>query len=74
MDLWLWISEEIETRDWDSAAVGTRLGLAINFVFLVARANLPADAYEDDIFAESSTTGWFNYLVRWTHPSHASQS
>lgn len=39
MDFLLWLSEEMETRDWDSNLVGTQIGLSFNFVFLLARAN-----------------------------------
>ncbi|CAI4216950.1 unnamed protein product [Parascedosporium putredinis] len=39
MDFLLWVSEEIETREWDSKGTGTRVGLFMSLAFLLARAN-----------------------------------
>lgn len=64
MDFLLWFSEEIETRDWDSQAVGTQIGLAMNFVFLLSRANSGHSRdTADPIFDEPSTSGWLSFLV-----------
>lgn len=69
MDTLLWISEEIETREWDSAVMGTRSGLILNLIFLLARANLSIDNYDDDdLFSDSSSTSWFRHFVRL--PAH----
>ncbi|KAI0485271.1 hypothetical protein GGR56DRAFT_662996 [Xylariaceae sp. FL0804] len=63
MDFLLWLSEEIETRDWDSKLVGTELGLACNFIFLLARANSggSADA-ADPVFDEDGGSGFSGWL------------
>ncbi|KAH8681001.1 hypothetical protein BX600DRAFT_9000 [Xylariales sp. PMI_506] len=64
MDFLLWLSEEIETRDWDSKAVGTQIGLAVNFIFLLARANSGSKTSAvDDIFDDEAGSGWVTYVV-----------
>lgn len=65
MDLLLWLSEEIETRDWSSNVVGTQLGLAFNFAFLIARANSGRKSAADDVFNDETDSGWVVYLVSW---------
>lgn len=67
MDFLLYLSEELETRDWDSKPVGTQLGLATNFAFLLARANSarvsrPADPVFDDE-AASGYSAWLTFVV-----------
>ncbi|KAI0387665.1 hypothetical protein F5Y04DRAFT_240714 [Hypomontagnella monticulosa] len=63
MDFLLWLSEEIETRDWDSKVVGTQMGLAMNFVFLLARANSGGARTADPVFDEGTVSGWFTFFV-----------
>ncbi|KAL4729360.1 hypothetical protein ACLX1H_003776 [Fusarium chlamydosporum] len=63
MDFLLWLSEELETRDWDSATAGTQMGLAMNFVFLLARANSGSSTKSDDIFSDETSSGWLSFLV-----------
>lgn len=63
MDFLLWLSEELETRDWDSTLVGTQLGLALNFALLLARANSGSSSSGDDIFRDESSGGWLSFLV-----------
>ena len=63
MDLLLWISEEMETREWDSKLAGTQLGLALNFVFLLARANYGSSPSGDDIFGDDGGSRWQSFLV-----------
>ncbi|KAJ8119903.1 hypothetical protein ONZ43_g3254 [Nemania bipapillata] len=64
MDFLLWLSEEIETHDWSSKAVGTQLGLAMNFSFLLARANSGGARVADPVFDDgSSSVGWLAYVV-----------
>lgn len=63
MDLLLWLSEEIETRDWNSNVVGTQLGLAFNFAFLIARANSGRKTAVDDVFSDEIESGWVVFLV-----------
>lgn len=63
MDFLLWLSEEIETRDWDSGLVGTQLGLGLNFLFLIVRANSGSKPASDDIFGDESSSSWPSILV-----------
>ncbi len=64
MDFLLWLSEEIDTHDWSSKTVGTQLGLAMNFAFLIARANSGGARVVDPVFDDgTSTSGWLAYLV-----------
>lgn len=64
MDFYLWLSEEIQTFDWDSKTFGTRFGLAANFVFLIARANVGATRNAvDDVFGDAPASGWFTLVV-----------
>lgn len=73
MDALLWLSEEMETRDWDSAQLGTQLGLGMNFVFLLARANHGSESANDDVFGEEQGRSWTSLIVSiiffssWTH-------
>lgn len=64
MDFLLWLSEEVETHDWSSKTVGTQLGLAMNFAFLLARANSGGVRVADPVFDDGAgTSGWLAYLV-----------
>lgn len=63
MDFLLWLSEELETRDWDSATAGTQMGLAMNFLFLLARANLSSSTKSDDVFSDETSSGWLTFFV-----------
>ncbi|KAI2637052.1 hypothetical protein GGS26DRAFT_588600 [Hypomontagnella submonticulosa] len=63
MDFLLWLSEEIETRDWDSKIVGTQMGVVMNFVFLLARANSGGSRAADPVFDEGTVSGWFTFFV-----------
>ncbi|KAH9887850.1 hypothetical protein F4778DRAFT_786218 [Xylariomycetidae sp. FL2044] len=63
MDFLLWLSEEIETRDWDSKVVGTQLGLAMNFAFLLARANSGGTRRADPVFDEEVGSAWFTIFL-----------
>ncbi|CEI40493.1 hypothetical protein FVEN_g1634 [Fusarium venenatum] len=63
MDFLLWLSEELETRDWDSATAGTQMGLAMNFLFLLARANSGSSTKSDDIFSDDTSSGWLSFFV-----------
>ncbi|KAF5871005.1 uncharacterized protein Bfra_009561 [Botrytis fragariae] len=64
-DWLLWISEEIETRDWDSKAYANPLGLGLHFILLIARANSGDEGHGngDDVFGDvPSGSGWLSYL------------
>ncbi|OAA81332.1 hypothetical protein LEL_00877 [Akanthomyces lecanii RCEF 1005] len=63
MDFLLWLSEELETRDWDSENAGTQLGLALNFVFLLARANSSSAPPADDVFGGEDKSLWLSLMV-----------
>lgn len=63
MDFLLWLSEEIETRDWDSKSVGIQMGLAMNLLFAVARANSGHKMSADDVFGDGGGSGWFTFFV-----------
>jgi hypothetical protein len=71
MDFYLWLSEEIQTFNWDSKTFGTRFGLAANFIFLVARANAGGtrDAV-DDVFGDAPANGWFTLVVSGLLDAH----
>ena len=68
MDFLLWLSEELETRDWDSKRAGTQIGLVASFVFMIARANSEAVTDADrELFGDGGSTGWVHYIVsRWS--------
>jgi hypothetical protein len=66
-DFLLWLSEEIETRDWDSKQFATPFALGLHVIFLVSRANSGTSGRSggDDVFGDDySGTGWFSYIVR----------
>ncbi|KAL7949945.1 hypothetical protein V8C42DRAFT_186494 [Trichoderma barbatum] len=70
MDFLLWLSEEMETRDWDSKLAGTQLGLGMNFAFLLARANSGASSEwsDGDIFGDDlrpSLLSFVTYPIVW---------
>ncbi|KAJ5112558.1 hypothetical protein N7532_000603 [Penicillium argentinense] len=66
-DLWLWISEEIEGNDWDQLEKdwGLLIGITLNVVFLVARANARSSGRIaiDDVFGEDEGVPWLSWLV-----------
>lgn len=68
LDFLLWLSEELDTSDWDQwqKAWATPIGIALNFVFLIARANCgPSNRRRDDVFGDAiQHTGWLSWLVR----------
>ncbi|PSS02103.1 hypothetical protein BD289DRAFT_269961 [Coniella lustricola] len=65
-DTFLWLSEEIETRDIGSKSLGTQLGLGLNALFLLARANGAYTAGTgDDVFSDIDSGSWLAYLS-WT--------
>src|ERR1700712_604308 len=64
-DWLLWLSEEFETRDWDSKQFGTPLACGLHILFLTARANTASGGGKhDDVFGDDySGTGWLSYIV-----------
>jgi hypothetical protein len=64
MDFLLWLSEEIETREINSKVVGTQLGLAMNFAFLLASANSSSKTTVDDVFGDDEAgSGFLTFFV-----------
>ena len=69
LDFLLWLSEELNGLDWDEYKEwSVPAGLAVNLIFLIARANisLHQEHWDDDIFGDSEGkygSGWFNSLV-----------
>jgi len=67
LDFLLWLSEEIETRELDSKAIGTQVGLTFNFVFLLAIASSGKSSKAvDDVFGDAPSSGWLSFLVSKT--------
>ena len=70
LDFLLWLSEELNSLEWEEyKGWSLPAGVAINLIFLIARANSGGryDELDDDIFGEFDEThgsGWFNWLVR----------
>lgn len=66
-DFLLWLSEEIEGNDWDQLEKdwGTAIGIALNAIFLIARANSQSSGSRaiDDVFGEESGVAWGSWLV-----------
>lgn len=66
-DFLLWLSEEIEANGWDQLEKewATPIGIALNFIFLIARANSKASTKGyDDVFGEVPRIAWTAWLVR----------
>lgn len=60
-DVLLWLSEEIESHGWEQVekAYAVPIGIGINLAFLIARANVGRSSKNyDDVFRETSSTGW----------------
>lgn len=65
-DFLLWLSEEIETRDWDSKHVANPVALGLHVALLIARANSGGSSSNsrDDVFGDDySSSGWLSYIV-----------
>jgi hypothetical protein len=69
LDFLLWLSEEIDSNDWDEVqrTFATPIGLGLNFVFLIARANSGSSGVSrgaDDVFGDGpSRSGYLAWLV-----------
>ena len=69
LDFLLWLSEELNDLDWDEYKEwSVPAGLAVNLIFLIARANTSAqrEQLDDDIFGDYEGkygSGWFKWLV-----------
>jgi hypothetical protein len=65
-DFLLWLSEEIETRDWDSKHVANPVALGLHVALLIARANTGTSGGKesDDVFGDDySGSGWLTFIV-----------
>lgn len=63
----LWLSEWIETSDWDSKKSAAPIAVGLHIIFLIARANTGRSGTKggDDVFGDDySGTGWLSYIVR----------
>ncbi|KAK2735784.1 hypothetical protein FQN57_001122 [Myotisia sp. PD_48] len=66
LDFLLWLSEEIDSSDWEQWEKEWALpvGVALNVLFLVARANTSSiSRIDDDIFSEQSSKGLLAWLA-----------
>ena len=67
LDFLLWVSEEIDTHDWDQFEKDWALsaGIALNAVFLIARANSRSNASRitDDVFGDDGGVPWLSWFV-----------
>ena len=68
LDFLLWLSEELDSSDWDQWQKdwATPIGIGLNLVLLVARANSgPSARRGDDVFGDvEGYTGWWAWFVR----------
>lgn len=65
-DFLLWLSEELESSGWDRIEKewAIPIGVGLNLIFLIARANTQTrSASYDDVFGEASGTGWAVWLA-----------
>ncbi|RMJ20790.1 hypothetical protein PHISP_08341, partial [Aspergillus sp. HF37] len=66
LDILLWLSELIEASDWDQfeKVWGLSLGVALNLVFLVARANSQSSGSKavDDVFGDDGGAPWLSWF------------
>ena len=76
LDILLWLSEELDSSDLDQwkKEWATPIGILLNFVFLIARANSGSGTRRsgDDVFGEDiGYTGWLAWfvgsIVSWAH-------
>lgn len=67
LDFLLWLSEELDTSSWDRLEKewAIPVGVGLNIVFLVARANSKAWSRKyDDVFGDGQDgIGWLAWLV-----------
>lgn len=74
LDFLLWLSEELESGDWDQWQQdwATAIGVGLNVVLLIARANSgPSTRRGDDVFGDDGRyTSWSAWLVRAMYLYH----
>ena len=65
-DFLLWLSEELESNGWDQLEKewAVPIGIVVNLVFLVARANTKNTSKSyDDVFGDINGVSWTAWLV-----------
>jgi hypothetical protein len=66
-DWLIWISEELNSSDWEdfASAYSLYLGFAANVLFVLAQANSGASTNSDDdgVFSEVQGPGWLKWLM-----------
>jgi hypothetical protein len=65
-DFLLWLSEELEANGWDQLEKewATPIGLTLNLVFIIAKANTrQSTAGYDDVFGDVQGIAWTAWLV-----------
>lgn len=71
-DFLLWLSEEFEAGDWDQLEKNWALpiGIALNVVFLIARANSRSGGSKaiDDVFGDDDSASLRGWLVCYHSP------
>jgi hypothetical protein len=77
LDFLLWLSEELESNDWDQWQKdwATPIGVALNIIFLVARANSGPSlkSWGDDVFGDvEGYSGWLAWFVGVYNLGHSS--
>ncbi|RDW79705.1 hypothetical protein BP6252_04343 [Coleophoma cylindrospora] len=65
LDFLLWLSEELETRDWDNKTAVTPFAFGFHFVFLIARANSRISTGDDVFGDERSGSSWLTSLAHF---------
>lgn len=67
LDFLLWLWEEIDSNDWDQFEKDWALpvGVALNVVFLIARANSRPSGSRavDDVFGDDGGVPWLSWFV-----------
>lgn len=73
LDFLLWLSEELNSDEWQDnlREWSTIIGLALNLIFLLARANSGQTSNGDDVFADYESrvvSGWLAWFVGAQYP------
>ena len=68
VDFLLWLSEEMDSGNWDKWQKdwATTVGLLLNFIFILAKANAgPRRVTSDGVFGDvPESTAWLTWPVR----------